>query len=58
MTNLVSAGENAWLVRLSGVQHSYFPYSVCAIDDKSIIIQCPKWLAVKKEIEGYIDYGK
>ena len=46
--------ENSWLVEIDG-QHCYFPYSLCELDEMSNVISCPLWLAVKKELEDFID---
>jgi hypothetical protein len=50
----IKSCENAWLVKID-LQQCYFPYSLCEIDEKSKVVLCPLWLAVKKKLENYID---
>ena len=50
----ITSCENSWLVEIDG-QHRYFPYSLCELDEVSKVVSCPLWLAVKKELEDFID---
>ncbi len=46
--------KNSWQVEIDE-QHCYFPYSLCELDEVSKVVLCPLWLAVKKELEDFID---
>lgn len=50
----IKSCKNSWIVEIAS-QHCYFPYSLCELDEKSKVVLCPMWLAVKKELEDYID---
>ena len=45
--------QNSWHVIIDKQNH-YFPFSVCDIDKGGNTMLCPKWLAIDKELEGYI----
>lgn len=50
----IKSGKNSWAVKIDK-QHCYFPYSLCELDERSKVISCPEWLAIRKELESYVD---
>lgn len=50
----IMSAQNSWLVEIDK-KHYFFPYASCVLDEKSMVVRCPSWLAVKMKVEKYID---
>lgn len=50
----VYSKDNGWMLQVDE-RVIFFPSSVCEIDERSRKVWVPKWLAIKEELEDYID---
>jgi len=50
----ITSCANSWMVKIGGAIQ-FFPYSLCDLDEKSKVIRCPMWFAIKNEVAQYED---
>lgn len=53
-SEFIRSCQNSWLVEINE-QLYFFPYGICTLDEKSKVILCPLWFAIKIEVEQYED---
>jgi hypothetical protein len=53
-SEFIRSCENSWLVYIDEKPY-FFPYSLCNLDEDSMVIRCPMWFAIQTEVEQYED---